>query len=96
MTLVPRAAVSSASDDYIERSYSYDLAGEAPELASSVRREAVLEDSASELRSGDVERALGHLVQPVVLVRAPLEMFNQEPPLYSDPVVDAAGGRIPS
>jgi hypothetical protein len=43
-----------------------------------------------------VERALSHLVRPVVLVRAPLEMFNQEPPLYPDPVVDAAGGRIPS
>ena len=42
-----------------------------------------------------MERALGHLAQPVVLVRAPLGMFNQEPPLYPDPVVDAAGGRIP-
>ena len=88
-------AVAGDWNDYIERSYSYDLAGEAPELASSVRREAVLEDSASELRSGDVERALGHLAQPVVLVRAPLGMFNQEPPLYPDPVVAAAGGRIP-
>ena len=91
----PHLALAGEWNDYIERSSSYDLAGQAPELASSVREEAVLEDSASELRSGDVERALGHLAQPVVLVRAPLGMFNQEPPLYPDPVVDAAGGRIP-
>ena len=91
----PHPALAGDWNDYIERSYSYDLAGEVPELASSVREEAVLEDSASELRSGDVERALGHLVQPVVLVRAPLGMFNQEPPLYPDPVVAAARGRIP-
>ena len=91
----PHPALAGDWNDYIERSYSYDLAGQAPELASSVREEAVLEDSASELRSGDVERALDHLAQPVVLVRAPLGMFNQEPPLYPDPVVAAARGRIP-
>lgn len=91
----PHPALAGDWNDYIERSYSYDLAGEVPELASSVSEEAVLEDSASELRSGDVERALGHLAQPVVLVRAPLGMFNQEPPLYPDPVVAAARGRIP-
>lgn len=91
----PHPALAGDWNDYIERSYSYDLAGEAPGLVSSVGEEAVLEDSASFLRSGDVERALGGLAQPVVLVRAPLGMFNQEPPLYPDPVVAVARGRVP-
>ena len=91
----PHPALAGDWNDYIERSYSYDLAGEEPELSSTVREEAVLEDSASELRSGDVERALGQLAQPIVLVRAPLGMFNQEPPLYPDPVVVSARRRIP-
>ena len=88
-------ALAGDWNDYIERSYTYDLAGEAPDLASSVREEVVLEDSASFLRSDDVERALGRLAQSVVLVRAPRGMFNQEPPLYTDPVVAASRGRVP-
>lgn len=91
----PHPALAVDWNDYIERSFSYDLAGQAPELVSSVRREAVLEDAASELRSGDVERALGQLTCPVVLVRAPLGMFGQEPPLYPDQVVATAQARIP-
>jgi pimeloyl-ACP methyl ester carboxylesterase len=91
----PHPALAGDWNDYIERSFSYDLAGEAPQLFSTVREEAVLEDSASELRSGDVERALGQLDQPLVLMRAPLGMFNQEPPLYPDPVVASARRRIP-
>ena len=91
----PHPALAGDWNDYIERSYSYDLIGRAPELSSSVSEEAVLEDSASELRSGDVEQALGHLTQPVVLLRAPLGMFNQEPPLYPDQAVAAAREGIP-
>ena len=91
----PHPALAGDWNDYIERSYSYDLAGEAPHLSSTVREEAVLEDSASELRSGDVERALGQLAQPMVLMRAPLGMLNQEPPLYPDPAVASARRRIP-
>jgi lipase len=88
-------ALTADWNDYIERCYRYDLAGEAPELASTVREEAVLEDSASELRSGDVERALRRLTLPVLLIRAPLGMLGTEPPLYPDPVVDAARNRVP-
>jgi lipase len=91
----PHPALAGDWNAYIERAYTYDLTGEAPELASSVREQAVLEDSASQLRSGDLERALSQLTQPVVLVRAPLGMFNQQPPLYPDPVVAAARGRVP-
>jgi lipase len=88
-------ALADDWNGYIEASYTYDLVGEPPELRSSVREEAVLEDSASELRSGDVEAALRRFAKPVVLVRAPLGIFNQEPPLYPDPVVVAARARIP-
>jgi len=91
----PHPALAGDWNDYIERSYSYDLTGEPPNLTSSVREEAVLEDSASFLSSGDVERALGRLAQPVVLVRATRGMFNQEPPLYPDPVVAVARGQVP-
>ncbi|MGO8882537.1 MAG: hypothetical protein ACLPUO_07805 [Streptosporangiaceae bacterium] len=42
-----------------------------------------------------MERALGQLACPAVLVRAPLGMFGQEPPLYSGSVVAAAQARIP-
>ena len=34
----PHPALAADWNDYIERSFSYDLAGQAPELASSVRR----------------------------------------------------------
>ncbi len=88
-------ALAADWNDYAERCYTYDLAGEPPALASTVREEAVLEDSASELRSGDVERALSRLAQPVVLVRAPLGMLGAEPPLYPDAVLAAARERVP-
>jgi len=91
----PHPALAGDWNDYIERSYSYDLTGEPPELVSRASEEAVLEDTASELRSGDVAQALGHLTQPVVLVRAPLGMLNQEPPLYPDSAVVAARARVP-
>lgn len=87
-------ALAADWNDHIERCYAYDLGGEPPELASTVREEAVLEDSASELRSGDVEQALSRLTQPVVLVRAPLGMLGTEPPLYTDAVVAAARAQV--
>lgn len=87
-------ALAADWNEYIERCYSYDLVTSASGLVSSVRAEAVLEDSASELRSGDVEQALGRLAQPAVLVRAPLGMLGAEPPLYPDPVVAAARARV--
>ena len=87
-------ALAADWNEYIERGYSYDLVSAASGLVSSVSEEAVLEDSASELRSGDVELALRRLALPVVLVRAPLGMFGAEPPLYPDPTVAAARARV--
>ena len=86
------AGASARSADYIERSYIYDLGGSAPELASTVSVEAVLQD-AVDLARPEVLRAAGQVTCPVVLVRAPLGFFNEEPPGYPDPAV-AAGRRL--
>jgi lipase len=75
-------ALADDWNDYLEQSFSYDLAGEAPALTSTVREDAVLADSADFLRSDDLEQALSQITQPVVMLRAPLGLLNQEPPLY--------------
>jgi len=86
-------ALAADWNDYIEHAYGYDLAGSPPELASSVREEVVLGDIA-ELRDGHgVERALGQLTCPAVLVRAPVFIDPQQPPMYSDTAV-AAGRQL--
>jgi lipase len=91
----PHPALAADWNGYIERAYAYDLIGEAPALSSSVLEEAVLEDSASELRSGDVETALRRRERPAVLVRAPYGIFGEEPALYPDAAVAAARQRLP-
>jgi lipase len=87
--LRPHPALADDWNGYVEETYAYDLRGEAPELRSSVREPAVLADSASSLRSGEIEAAWERLAGPVVLVRATRGMFNQEPPLYPDSVLAA-------
>lgn len=82
----PHPALADDWNPYIEHTYEYDLVGTAPNLRPSVSETAVLEDSASELRSGDVERALKSLHHPIVLVRAARGIFNQEPGLYPEPI----------
>ncbi len=82
----PHPALADDWNDYVEHTYAYDLVGAAPELRPSVVEAAVLEDSASELRSGDVERALAKLQKPIVHIRAARGIFNQEPPLYPNAV----------
>ena len=91
----PHPALADDWNEYVEHTYAYDLVaaeprhatGAAPpDLRPSVNENAVLEDSASELRSGEVERALKSLQQPITLVRAARGIFNQEPPLYATPI----------
>ena len=91
----PHPALADDWNTYVEHTYAYDLVGAAPELRSSCVESAVLEDSASELKSGDVERALGAITQPAVLVRAARGIFNQEPPLYPDSAMDAVRAKLP-
>ena len=85
-------ALAGDWNDYIERSYIYDLGGSVPELASTVSEEAVLQDSVEAARP-EVLGAAGQVTCPVVLVRAPRGILNQEPPVYPDPAV-AAGRRL--
>jgi lipase len=87
-------ALASDWNEYIEQSFSYDTAGEPPDVASTVREDAVLADAADFLSRDGLERALGKLAQPVVMLRAPLGLLNQEPPLYPEPAVAAWRGRI--
>jgi pimeloyl-ACP methyl ester carboxylesterase len=73
---------------HIEDTYRYDLVGEPPSLRSAVAKEAVLEDSASQLEPGRVESAILRLEIPVALVWAGRGMFGQPPGLYSSAVVE--------
>jgi pimeloyl-ACP methyl ester carboxylesterase len=91
----PHPALVGDWNRYIEAAYTYDIVGDAPHFRSSVREDAVLEDSASQLRSGDIEASLAQLTTPVVLLRAPRGLFNQVPPLYPDTVLDAGRARLP-
>jgi pimeloyl-ACP methyl ester carboxylesterase len=75
------------ADDWnaaIEAYIDYDLVGAEPELRSSVREDAVLGDSESQLVADDIPRAVDPLARPTLLLRAPRGLFNQVPPLYPD------------
>jgi lipase len=91
-----RAHTALASDwnDYLERSFSYDMTGEPPALTSTVREDAVLADSADFLHTDDIEQALSQITQRIVMLRAPLGLLNQEPPLYPDATVTAWRARV--
>lgn len=91
----PHPAVANDWSEYFERYLAYDLVGEPPELRSSVREEAVIADSQSDLRGTEVEDALAVVQQPIVFLRAPLGVFNQEPPLYADDVVAKWAAQLP-
>lgn len=87
-------ALASDWNDYIERSFCYDTTGDPQALTSTVCEEAVLADAADFLRTDDLERALSQLVQPVVMLRAPLGLLNQEPPLYPESAVSVWRERV--
>lgn len=80
-------ALVDAWNTDIEEALGYDLGGEPPTLRSTVREDAVIADTESELDHGDVARALGRLTKPTVLVRAERGILNQSPPLYPDHAV---------
>jgi lipase len=77
-------ALSDDWNEAIEAYIDYDLVGEEPELRSSVREDAVLGDSESQLVADDIPRAIDPLARPTLLLRAPRGLFNQVPPLYTD------------
>ena len=80
---------------YVERYLAYDLVGEPPALRSGVREEAVFADTDSDLRGGEVERALANLRQPATFVRAPRGVLDQEQGLYAEDVVRTWQARLP-
>lgn len=78
---------------YVERYADYDLIGAAPELVSSIRKEAILRDTESQLIGDLVPRSLGALQAPVRFLRAPRGITSGEA-LYAEPLLEAWGPRI--
>jgi lipase len=82
-------------NDYISEGYEYDLVGEPPDLRSSVREDAVLADAESLNATTALGAALSSLTQPVVHLRAPRGIMNEEPGLYPEEVVAHWQSRVP-
>lgn len=80
----PHPALADDWSPYVERYLEADLFDDAGALRPSTRKEAVVADTESDLREGVVEQSLKQLRQPVVHVRAPRGLLNQEPPLYPE------------
>jgi len=78
----PHPALADSWNDYVEAHYRYDIGGEPPEMRARVNEEIILQDAGSELVQPDVSDALDGMNHRVVFLRAPLGLFNQEPPLY--------------
>jgi pimeloyl-ACP methyl ester carboxylesterase len=91
----PHPALKDDWNAYVERYLAYDLVGEAPNLRSGVREDAVLSDSEVNLRGDAVEVALKGLTHPVVFLRAPYGVFNEEPPLYAEAWVEGWIDAVP-
>lgn len=73
---------------YVERYLETDLVEIDGALRPSTRKEAVIADTESDLREGVVESSLKELRQPVVHLRAPRGLLDQEPPLYPEPSLE--------
>lgn len=80
----PHPALADDWSPYVERYLEADLFDDAGALRPSTRKEAVVADTESDLREGVVEQSLKELHQPVVHLRAPRGLLNQEPPLYPE------------
>ncbi|MDX6547559.1 MAG: lipase [Gaiellales bacterium] len=91
----PHPSVVGEWNPYLEDYFRYDLAGTPPEMRPRVNKQAVLADSTSDFRSELIEGALDSLTQPVVFLRAPRGVFNEEPPLYTEDVVADWLGKMP-
>lgn len=82
-------------NDYVEAYLRYDLVGSPPELRSGVRQDAVLADSQSDLLDGVVDRALMHLRQPAVFLRAPRGLLDADP-LFTEETVARWQREVPA
>jgi lipase len=82
----PHPALAGQWSPYLERFLAYDLVGAAPELRSSVSREAVMGDARTQLGNTVIPDALRQLRGPVRLLRAPRGVMNGKP-LYKEALV---------
>lgn len=80
----PHPALADDWSPYVERYLEADLVDDGGALRPSTRKEAVIADTESDLHEGVVEQSLKELRQPVVHLRAPRGLLNQEPPLYPE------------
>lgn len=92
----PHPALAEDWNAWIEEHYAYDLVGEAPELRSGVREDAVLRDGTDQLKESDVLDALAALEHPTTLVHVPRGLMNQVPPLYTDEAVAGWLEKLPT
>ena len=86
----------SLKEDWSEGLEAYlihDLAGEAPKLRSSTKKEAVIGDARSMIDSDIVPRSLREIAIPVRLLRAPRGILNGRP-VYNDGHIRRWGPRI--
>ena len=88
-------ALAEAWGPYVERYLEADLVDDAGALRPSTRKEAVIADTESDLREGVVEQSLKELRQPVVHLRAPRGLLNQEPPLYPEASLEPWRAAVP-
>ncbi len=67
----------------LERHFEYDLVGEPPALRTSVRKDAILGDSQSQLDDDVASRSLAAMHGPVRFLRAPRGILS-DAPLYPE------------
>lgn len=96
----PHPALKEAWDDdrlrqHLEAYLSYDLIEEAGSLRSSVRLQAVLDDSTSELTDPEIVDAIERVTHPMTFLHAERGVFDQTPGLYSQEAVAALRARAP-
>jgi lipase len=82
----PHPALAGSWSPHLERFLGYDLVGDAPDLRSSVSREAVMGDARTQLGNTVIPDALRALRGPVRLLRAPRGTLNGRP-LYRESLV---------
>lgn len=80
----------------IEAYVDYDLIGSEPNLHSSVRLEAVREDSLDQLEGPAMREAVAAAASgPITLLRAPLGLQGEPPGLYPEPLLTSYAAQLP-
>ncbi len=88
-------AFAGAWSDDAEAYVDYDLMGEEPELRSRVSEEAVRADGRDLLVNEAVREAVRAAACPVVLLRAPRGLMNEDNPLVPEAVARAYCEQVP-